>query len=128
MAERLGIPDLDWAVCYQSRVGRLKWIGPSTDEELERAAKDKCAVIIYPHAFTQEHVETLVEIEIEYREKAHELHVPGFYRVPTVATHPAFIDGLAKLVREHDNTNRLAAEGGKAICPAEFPRCCMRSV
>jgi hypothetical protein len=57
-------------------------------------------VIIYPHAFTQEHVETLVEIEIEYRELAHALGVPGFYRAGTVSTHPAFIEGLAAIVLE----------------------------
>ena len=55
---------IDWQICYQSRVGRLKWIGPSLDEALEKAAQDKKAVIVYPHAFTQEHVETLVELDI----------------------------------------------------------------
>lgn len=126
IADQLNIPDLDWAICYQSKVGPLKWIGPSTEAELERAAKDKKAVIIYPHAFTQEHVETIVEIEIEYREMAHEMHVPGFYRVPTVSTHPAFIDGLAGLVRESAGSNRTAAEGGACPCPENFKECCMR--
>ncbi|MCC7305053.1 MAG: ferrochelatase [Alphaproteobacteria bacterium] len=119
IAAALGIENLDWSICYQSRVGRLKWIGPSTEEELERAAKDKTAVIIYPHAFTQEHVETLVEIEIEYREKAHELGVPGFYRVPTVSTQPAFIEGLAD--------NILSVFNQTPVCPQEFRRCCRRS-
>jgi protoporphyrin/coproporphyrin ferrochelatase len=128
IAESLGIPGLDWIICYQSRVGRLKWIGPSTEEELERAARDKRAVVIYPHAFTQEHIETLVEIEIEYREKADHMGVRGFYRVPTVSTHPAFIGGLARLVREHQNKNDVAAEGGQCICPENFNRCCMRSL
>ncbi len=100
ITRELGIKNLDWEICYQSRVGRLKWIGPSTEEALQKAAKDKVGVIIYPHAFTQEHVETLVEIEIEYRALAKELGVPAFYRVPTVGTHPDFIDGLAQLVQK----------------------------
>lgn len=126
IAAALNIEHLDWAICYQSRVGPMKWIGPSTEEELERAAKDGKAVLIYPHAFTQEHVETLVEIEIEYREKAEEWGVHGFYRVPAVSTHPAFIEGLANLVRTHLDREGVYGEGFKPICPPDFDRCCMR--
>ncbi len=125
MAEILELKD--WAVCYQSRVGAQKWIGPSTEEELRRAAKDGKAVVIYPHAFTQEHVETLVEIEIEYRELAHEMGIKGFYRVPTVSTHPAFIAGLADIVRGHATKETVSSDEGRQICPPEFQRCCMRA-
>lgn len=121
IAQTLGLSD--WQVCYQSRVGRLKWIGPSTEEALKQAAIDKRAVVVYPHAFTQEHVETLVEIEIEYRRKAHEFGVPGFYRAATVSVHPVFIKGLAGLVEAA--SNGVAAEGGNPICPPQFGRCCM---
>jgi ferrochelatase len=121
IASVLGISD--WQVCYQSRVGRLQWIGPSTEDALAQAARDKKAVVVYPHAFTQEHVETLVEIEIEYREKAHKMGISGFYRAGTVATHPAFIKGLASLVV--GASNGVAAEGGACICPPQFGRCCM---
>ena len=123
MAEILGLSD--WAVCYQSRVGAQKWIGPSTEEELRRAAKDNVAVVIYPHAFTQEHVETLVEIELEYRELAHEIGVTGFYRVPTVSTHPVFIEGLANIVRGHMAKDTVSSDEGTPLCPPEFKRCCM---
>jgi ferrochelatase len=126
MAAAMGVENLDWAICYQSRVGPQKWIGPSTEDELKRAANDKKAVVIYPHAFTQEHVETLVEIEIEYRELAEEMGVHGFYRVPTVSTHPDFIMGLADMVRAHAGKTGAKAEGGKMICPEKFGQCCMR--
>ncbi len=98
IAKELGIENPDWAICYQSRIGPMKWIGPSLDEELKRAAEDKRAVVVYPHAFTQEHVETLVELDIEYKKHAEKLGVPGYYRAPTVGTHPDFIEGLARLV------------------------------
>lgn len=115
----LGIANLDWQICYQSRVGPLKWIGPSTEDALQKAAKDGVGVLVYPHAFVSEHVETLVEIEMEYRHVAHELGIPWFERVPTVGTHPAFINGLADEV--------LALQGDKTcnarICPATFTRC-----
>lgn len=126
IAEKTGIKDLDWQICYQSRVGPKKWISPSTEEALHHAAQDKKGVIILPHAFTQEHVETLVEIDIEYREKARELGIPYFYRVPTVGTHPAFIEGLAAIVRREEYRTWIAPDHGKRICPAEFCRCAVQ--
>jgi ferrochelatase len=127
----LAIENLDWTICYQSRVGPKKWIGPSTDEEIRRAAAENKPVIIYPHAFTQEHVETLVEIEIEYRELAHKLGLHGFYRVPTVSVQHAFIEGLADLVQERVHKEGVytgtKSEGRKIICPENFRRCCMRA-
>lgn len=108
----------DWQICYQSRVGPLKWIGPSTEEALEKAAKDKVGVVLYPHAFVSEHVETLVEIDIEYREKAAHMGIPYFGKAETVGAHEAFIDGLAGLVK-----SRLQGGSCARICPASFKKC-----
>lgn len=118
---------LDWQSCYQSRVGPLKWIGPSTEEALEKAAKDGRPIILYPHAFTQEHVETLVELDLEYRHKADEMGLKGYYRADTVGTHPAFIGGLAALVQDHLDKTAIAPEGGLCLCPEKYGRCCMRA-
>ncbi|MBV8168706.1 MAG: ferrochelatase, partial [Alphaproteobacteria bacterium] len=96
---RLAQPDLDWSLCYQSRVGPLEWIGPSTDAEIKRAGADRVPLVVCPIAFVSEHSETLVEIEIEYRHMARQAGVPAFFRVPAVGTAPAFIDALAQLVR-----------------------------
>jgi len=90
---------VEWAICYQSRVGPLKWIGPPTGEEIKRAAQDKRSVVLYPLSFVSEHSETLVELDIDYRKLAAEAGVPKYVRVPTVGTHPLFIHGLANLVR-----------------------------
>ena len=86
-------------MCYQSRVGPLRWIGPSTESEIRRAAADKVGVVLYPLSFVSEHSETLVELDIDYRHLARETGVPSYIRVPTVGTHPLFIHGLANLVR-----------------------------
>ena len=94
------IGGLDWTVCYQSRVGPLKWIGPSTDAEIARAGTDKVGVVLYPLSFVSEHSETLVELDIEYRHLADKAGVTTYIRVPTVGTHPLFIAGLARLVRD----------------------------
>lgn len=117
----LAVENPDWAVCYQSRVGPKRWIGPSTEAELERAAHDGVPVVIYPHAFVNEHVETLVEIEIEYREKAEELGVSGFYRVPVAGTHPAFIAGLQKLVQDAAVKAKVFRDG--PCCGDPWRRC-----
>jgi ferrochelatase len=100
IVKELNILNLDWQACYQSRVGPLKWIGPSIGEALEKAAKDGKGVIVYPHAFVSEHVETLVELDMEYRHRAEELKLPYYGRAATVGTHPAFIAGLAQLVQD----------------------------
>ena len=50
----------DWKVCYQSRVGPMKWIGPSTDDEIRAASAEGLALVVTPIAFVSEHVETLV--------------------------------------------------------------------
>lgn len=127
LSEKLGIDNLDWQICYQSRVGPLKWIGPSLDEAIDKAAEDQKAIIIYPHAFTQEHVETLVELDIEYKEMAEEKNIPGYYRAHTVGVENGFISGLSDLVRSHLEKREIAAEGGQCICPDSFNRCCMRA-
>src|SRR5580704_4555568 len=92
--------EIEWSICYQSRVGPLKWIGPSTDAEIRRAGADKVGVVIYPLAFVSEHSETLVELDIDYRHLAKRVGLTTYIRVPTVGTHPLFVAGLARLVRD----------------------------
>ena len=91
---------LDWQVCYQSRVGPLEWIGPSTDDEIKRAGAEALSLVLLPIAFVSEHSETLVELDIEYRELAAHHGVPFYIRVPALGTDPGFIDALADLVRQ----------------------------
>ncbi len=121
--QKLG-QDLDWLCCYQSRVGPLEWIGPSTDDEIKRAGADGKAVIIVPIAFVSEHSETLVELDIEYRDLADKAGVPEYIRVSTVGTAPAFIAGLADLVRRNiaGGCDICSANGGR-ICAAEWSKC-----
>jgi ferrochelatase len=128
IANAAGIEKEDWRICYQSRVGPKKWIGPSSEEELHAAAKEGLPVVILPHAFTQEHVETLVEIEIEYRELAERIGVPGFYRVQTVGAHPDFIRGLADTVHTATASPAIASYVGAAYCTQDFKQCAMREL
>jgi ferrochelatase len=95
----LAEPDLDWQVCYQSRVGPLEWIGPPTDAEIRRAGAEGVPLVVAPISFVSEHSETLVELDLDYRNVARDSGVPAYFRVPSVGVEPAFIGGLANLVR-----------------------------
>jgi len=124
VAERLGIEGLDQAICYQSRVTPQKWIGPSTEAELERAAHDGTAVLVVPIAFISEHSETLVELDVEYRELAHRLGVPGYFRAPAQNADPAFIASLAALVNGARRSGRsLCSFAGGRQCPKPHRDC-----
>ena len=112
IVEALGRPGLDWLTCYQSRVGPLEWIGPATEKEIERAGREGRSLVVLPVAFVSEHSETLVELDIEYRELAHKAGVPRYVRVPAVGAEAEFIDGLSRLVRE-------ARRSKGVYCPEE---------
>jgi ferrochelatase len=94
----LARPELDWRVCYQSRVGPLEWIGPATDEEITRAGKDGIALVVVPISFVSEHSETLVELDLDYRHLAEVAGVTYYHRVAAVGVEPSFIGALATLV------------------------------
>jgi len=116
------MPELDPVVCYQSKVGRLEWIGPATDAEIRRAGADGKGVIVVPLAFVSEHSETLVELDIEYRHLAAEAGVRDYRRAATVGSHSDFIEGLAGLVRRAAEGNTVTCGEGR-ICPADHKRC-----
>ncbi len=120
VAERLG-PSWDWQVCYQSRVGPLQWLGPSTPTAIAAAAADGVGVIVDPIAFVSDHIETLVELDLEYAEMAHRLGLPFYLRAPVVGVLPGFIKGLAGVVLAA--LMREGVEPDGAACPRSFVRC-----
>ena len=91
----------DYTLAYQSRVGPVEWLQPYTEtalEELgEKGLKD---LLVVPISFVSEHIETLQEIDMEYREVAEEAGITNFQRVPALNVHPGFIESLAHLVTE----------------------------
>lgn len=128
LARDLGISGLDWVLCYQSRVGPMRWIGPSVEDEIRRAGHDGVPVLVAPIAFVSEHSETLYEIEIKYRQLAQASGVPYFARIPAVGTAPEFIAGLARLVRRAMVQETPAASGsGEPLCPQGYCGCWLRA-
>ena len=128
IAAALGLAETEWRVCYQSRVGPLEWLGPYADEEIRRAGRDGVAVVLFPIAFVSEHSETLVELDMDYRDLAERSGVPAYVRVPTVGTTPDFIAGLATLVRQAvASPARVRSRAGSRLCAAG-ERCCVNPV
>jgi len=113
----------DWRICYQSRVGPMKWLEPATDAEIRRAGAEGKGLIVAPIAFVSEHSETLVELDIEYARLAKESGVRDYVRVPTVKTGEAFIQGLVDLVLKAACSDVPATCGEGRICPATATRC-----
>lgn len=114
----------DHEICYQSRVGPLEWIGPSTDDAIERAGKACKNIVLTPIAFVSEHIETLVELDEEYAELASEHGVPMYLRVPALGTQPEFIKSLADMVDTRLNQSfGLAPDTLSRICPRGFGKC-----
>ena len=123
VVDRLAIPNLDYAICYQSRVGPVKWLGPSIEDEIKRAGQDSVPVIVVPIAFVSEHVETLVELDRDMKDLASESGVPHYTRVSAVRTDDAYISALANLVSFVEGRQTPCSASGARICPSKFGAC-----
>jgi protoporphyrin/coproporphyrin ferrochelatase len=120
IAARLG-EGWDWRLCYQSRVGPLKWLGPSTRDEIAAAGADGVGVLIDPVAFVSEHIETLVELDRDYAVLAEAAGAPIYLRAPAVGTSPLFIGGLATAVGRALGRSGVGPDG--EACAGRFGRC-----
>ncbi len=129
IVSNLDIGNLDYKITYQSRVGPIEWLKPSTEDEIKIAGKENKALIIVPIAFVSEHVETLVELDIEYNNIASQYEIE-YIRVPTLGINDLFITSLTKivvnLVRQNHSKeikNLVISSINKKICPANFSNC-----
>ncbi|MBA1339709.1 MAG: ferrochelatase [Pelagibacterales bacterium] len=94
LVKKLSIQNLNYILSYQSRVGPLKWIGPSTENIIREEAKKGRTIVVVPVAFVSEHSETLVELDIEYKKLAEENGSKEYIRVPAVTANQDFINSL----------------------------------
>ena len=89
---------VDYILSYQSRVGPLKWIGPSTEEVILQNSKLNKHLVIVPIAFVSEHSETLVELDIEYEKLARNNGCTNYTRIEALGVNENFIEGLSDLI------------------------------
>jgi ferrochelatase len=124
IVEALKIKNLDWILSYQSRVGPLKWIGPSTEDVIIENSKIGKHIVLVPIAFVSEHSETLVELDIEYKELADKYGCKNYIRVPALGTNENFIKAMSELIikkEEYNFDNKLYPP--KIHCPNNFKKC-----
>jgi ferrochelatase len=117
---KLKTENLDHAISYQSRVGPMKWIGPSTDSEIIKYSKEKKGIVIVPVAFVSDHSETLVELDIEYKKLAEKNGCSFYKRVPALGIEENFIKGLAELVLQPQTRGDFVSS---TTCPNKFVKC-----
>ena len=117
----------DWRVCYQSRVGPLKWLGRSPVAASRRAGAEGRGVLIAPIAFVSEHVETLVELDHDYARVAAETGCKPYLRARTPGVAGAFIAELARAVLEAAGRPGGTAPHGPWRCPAGHAKCALRT-
>ena len=125
VAKAVGLDPNSWMVCYQSRVGRLEWIGPSLDEALEIVSKTNRAAVIVPISFVSEHSETLVELDIEYKKLAEKNGCSFYKRVPALGIEENFIKGLTELVLQKETRGNFVSS---VMCPSKYKKCPCQSL
>jgi protoporphyrin/coproporphyrin ferrochelatase len=124
IVESLNDENLDWILSYQSRVGPLKWIGPSTEDVIIENSKMSKNIVLVPIAFVSEHSETLVELDIEYKEIAETNGCKNYIRVPALGINDDFIKAMSELIikkNEYKISEHLYPP--KIQCPSNFKKC-----
>ncbi len=124
IVKALNIKNLDWTLSYQSRVGPLKWIGPSTEDIIVENSKLGKHIVLVPIAFVSEHSETLVELDIEYRELADKNGCKNYSRVPALGTNENYIKAMSNLIiNKNDYNFNGKLFPPKTQCPNQFKKC-----
>ena len=124
IVSKLNLTKLDWTLSYQSRVGPLKWIGPSTDDVIVKSSKLGKKIVLVPIAFVSEHSETLVELDIEYKELADKNGCKNYTRVPALGTNENYIKAMSNLIIKKQNYHfNGELFPPKIQCPNQFTKC-----
>ena len=90
-----------WSLCYQSRNGRMPWLQPYTEDELSRLGREGARrVVVVPVSFVSDHIETLYELDMLYREHALKAGVTHYHRARAFNGDPAFPAVLRSILKE----------------------------
>ena len=124
IVKNLNYNNLDWILSYQSRIGSLKWIGPSTDSVIIENSKIGKHIVLVPIAFVSEHSETLVELDIEYKKLATDNGCIQYTRVPALGTNEHFIKAMSELIINKKDKYKINENFPPKIqCPSNFKKC-----
>ena len=124
IVDNINYDNLDWILSYQSRVGPLKWIGPSTEDVIIENSKIGKHIVLVPIAFVSEHSETLVELDIEYKKLAIDNGCREYTRIPALGTNNDFIKAMSELIINKDEYKiNEKLHPPKIQCPSKFKKC-----
>ncbi len=128
LSEMLGLEKakIDFVICYQSKVGPLEWTSPSLEYEINRVSLDNKIPVIIPVAFVSDHVETLVELDIDYKDLAKSLGIREYLRVASLNIDGHFIKSLSEICKNaynNNNSDYFSGLGEGRICPKNFKFC-----
>ena len=124
IVEKMNIKNFDYILSYQSRIGPLKWIGPSTDDTILENSRLGKSIILVPIAFVSEHAETLVELDIEYKKLALDNGCKNYLRVPALGINKNFIKSMSELIINKEIYKfKDGLYSPKNKCPSKFNRC-----
>lgn len=112
-------------LCYQSKVGPIEWLSPTTEDEIEKASNNGYSIIVVPIAFVSEHIETLVELDVEYSEIAKK-HSVEYRRVKALGNDSLFIKSLADICEYTSFSEKNNVGFGSEICPNNYKNCACR--
>ena len=120
LVKKLSIKNLNYILSYQSRVGPLKWIGPSTEVVIKEEAQKNKIIVVVPVAFVSEHSETLVELDIEYKKLATDNGCKDYLRVPAVTANQDFINSLKSSILQASSGERFTSS---IKCIEKYKKC-----
>ncbi|HEU4699983.1 MAG TPA: ferrochelatase [Gemmatimonadales bacterium] len=107
-----------WLLSYQSEVGPVPWLGPSTEQVVRMLGeRGQRHLLVVPIAFTSDHIETLSELDLEYGELAHQVGITRYVRAPALNDAPVFLDALADIVATHLHSNEVCGVNYPVRCP-----------
>jgi len=122
--EGMNDENINYILSYQSRVGPLKWIGPSTEDVIIENSKKGKHLVIVPIAFVSEHSETLVELDIEYEKLAKKNGCKNYTRIEALGVNKNFIQSLSNLIINKDIYKfKDDLFSPKNRCPSSFTKC-----
>ncbi len=118
--------EIDYRICYQSKVGPKKWTSPSLEYELERIILDKKIPVIVPISFVSDNSETLFELDIQYKEFLQKAGQENLIRVPALNSSGLFIKALCEIVKNaaSNQENKIfCGKNPQRICEKKFKFC-----
>jgi ferrochelatase len=112
----------EYQLAYQSRTGPVRWTEPGTDEVLEELGRSgKRSVLVVPISFVSDHIETLHEVDIEFREVAEKAGIEHYHRAPSLNDSPAFLKALRDIVLDALSDSEGSASLGSSAETANAP-------